>query len=232
MTAGTEATAAPTPEAAVEQRAALMADTGFRQRAAAGGAEWQQLVELDRIIAADAELSEALHAAELELAQVAPARQSGTDHDTADAENAEPGFAPPDTPSGYVLPVRQALDAGLEIDFAADAELRAALHAAGVDTHLAQLLYSAAIHAAARPQTPVEAETERRTSESALRERWGADYDAKLAAAIAEGRRIFESMPESARGGETWADWCASSGLGNNRVLIEALHRRAAARGQ
>lgn len=217
-----------TPEAATEQRAALMADAGFRQRAATGGAEWQQIATLDKIIGAarDAE-NEADEAEALRVQQPAAAGQ----RDGEEGDEEDPfTFDPPDSPAGYDLPTQFARERGLAVDSMAEIELRQSLHAAGVDGHMASLLYTAAITSASAERTDVQIEGERVTSEQALRRAWGTDYEANVGLASGEARRIFGALPRSITGGYDFETWIEQSGLGSNMVLIQQLHQRALAR--
>lgn len=142
-------------------------------------------------------------------------------------------FEPPASPSDYALPSQEARRQGLEVDFAVEAELRTALHTAGVDKHMASLLYTSAIGAATARRTDVQIEGERITTEQALRAMWkGPAYEANVALAAAEARRIFAAMPASVTNGASYADWIEASGIGSNKVLIQQLYERAKGRTQ
>lgn len=219
----TQAAAAPmTAEQAATQRRALTSDKAFAARYMAGDAGAR--AQLDRLH----EVIGAADGAEQEPPQAAtPAAQQG---DQPDDEALT--FEAPASPSDYQFPAMLAREAGLEVDVAFDMELKQAMHGAGVDTGMAQVLYMAAINAQTRGQDPVRDAGEYHRAEQALQSKWGADYAGNLAIAKAEARRLFAAMPPALTGGATFDDWIVTSGLGNDRVVAENLYLRGKARAQ
>jgi hypothetical protein len=216
----------PTPEAATAQRAALMADADFRQRAAGGGAEWQQIAALDRAIAAGMDADDA--ADEAEASREPKASAQGTEQEGDDFACA---YVVPESPAGYELPTQLARERGLAVDPVAEIELRKSLHAAGVDGNLATTLYWSALNAQTKAdRSPVAEEARYRASSHALHRAWGKDYEANLALANAEARRVFEALPQSITGGASFADFARASGMANSRLLCEQFYRRGMAR--
>lgn len=139
-------------------------------------------------------------------------------------------YAPPASPRDYELPSHQAAQRGLQVDFAIEQELRGALHAAGVDNALAASLYTAALGAAQRETTPLSLASDYATGERSLRQAWGRDFDANLQAANAEGRRLFEAMPDSVKRGMTYAEYALAYGLANSAPIAKMLLARAQSR--
>lgn len=218
-----------TPEAATEQRAALMADEGWRQKAAAGGAEWKQLAGLDAVIASAKDAAEA--ADEAEAARTTAPEPAAPQGAEQHGEDFGSFYAVPTSPAGYELPAQLARERGLAVDPMAEIELRQSLHAAGVDGAMATTLYWAALNAQTKQDTsPAAEETRYRASAAALHKAWGKDYEANLAAANAEARRVFEALPKSVTGGASFADFARASGMANSRIVVEEFYRRARAR--
>jgi hypothetical protein len=140
-------------------------------------------------------------------------------------------YTVPDSPAGYELPTQLARERGLAVDPVAEIELRKSLHAAGVDGNLATTLYWSALNAQTKADlSPVAEETRYRASAQALHRAWGKDYEANLALANAEARRVFEALPKSITGGASFADFARASGMANSRLLCEQFYRRGMAR--
>jgi hypothetical protein len=160
-----------------------------------------------------------------------PAAQDGQQQGAEEDGGAEAAFfAPPQRPADYQLPSHTAQQQGLQVDFAAEAELRTALHAAGVDNNLAASLYTVAMGAAKQDLNPVAAEAQCINTERALRQAWGGDFDANLKAANEEGRRLFSALPVSVRGDMSYAEFARVSGMANNKPIVEQLLMRAQSR--
>ena len=139
-------------------------------------------------------------------------------------------YAPPPSPRDYELPSHQAAQRGLQVDFAVEQELRGALHAAGVDNALAASLYTAALGGAQRETTPLSLASDYAAGERSLRLAWGSDFDANLQAANAEGRRLFDAMPDSIKHGMTYAEYALAYGLANSAPIAKMLLARAQSR--
>jgi hypothetical protein len=227
----TEAPTAEAVTAATTQRQELLGNAAFRAAAMdPKSAEWSELQGLDRTIAASIDAKRAQ-----EEAKAAPKqedqRAAAEDQDDVDQADAAVFFKPPAEPRDYQLPLHAAKQSGLEVDLAIEAEMRSAFHAAGVDQALASSLYTAAISAAAKPMDAVAAEGQLIRTEQALRQAWkGTAYEANLALAAGEARRIFAALPESVTRGHSYDDWLRVSGIGNCKPLIEQLYARAKAR--
>lgn len=161
-----------------------------------------------------------------------PVSGAGVDEgeDAADDAAIAAFFAAPQRPADYQLPSHQAQQKGLQVDFVAEAELRTALHAAGVDNALATSLYTVAISAAQQEPTPLSLAADFATGERSLRMEWSDDFDANLKAANAEGRRLFEAMPESVRRGMTYAEYARAAGFANSAPIAKMLLARAQSR--
>jgi hypothetical protein len=139
--------------------------------------------------------------------------------------------AVPERPALYTLPTKTARQAGLPIDATTEIELRQAMHQAEVPNVLAQTMYFAAVTAATRQdQFSVAQDAAYRRGAHELHTKWGDAFDANLATANAEARRIFETMPASVTHGLSYADWCRASGIANHRIVVEQLHAQARAR--
>jgi hypothetical protein len=220
----TEATAPATPNQATEQRATLLADPAWRQAALnPASPQWAQLQGLDAQIAGPDEPEEVLPLPQQGHVQA----QDGADDDEDGMEPPAGYFEPPATPAGYTLPTQEARQAGLEVDAATEIALRQGFHAAGVDPHLATILYTVTMQAALKPTNEVQEADRNHASEAALRRKWGKSFAINLAAADAEARSIFAFMPGSITGGQSFDQYMRSSGLGNNRMVIEQLLLRA-----
>jgi hypothetical protein len=223
-TGGSPQVQAPAQPDPASQRAALLADRTWCAQAALGkGPQWDQLQALDRAIAGEDEPE----------SQPEPkARKEEDTPDEDDPDAAPEGFYdPPESPAGYTLPSTEARQAGIEIDAAAEIELRQGLHTAGVSQAVAQTLYSAAIGAELHADlSPVGQAASYIDAERALRQTWGDAFDANLATANAEARRVFEAMPSSITGGLSFADWARQSGIANSRAVVLALLKQAKAR--
>lgn len=139
-------------------------------------------------------------------------------------------YAPPASPRDYELPSHQAAQRGLQVDFAADAELRTALHTAGVDNNLASSLYTVAIGAMRHDLTPLSVASEYAAAEPALRREWGPAFDANLRLANAEGKRLFEALPASSRGDMSYAEYALVMGFANSAPVAKMLLARAQSR--
>ncbi|MFG6428402.1 hypothetical protein [Roseateles sp. LYH14W] len=139
-------------------------------------------------------------------------------------------FAPPPRPADYQLPSQTAVQRGLQVDFAVEAELRAALHSAGVDGSLASSLYLVALNAAQREVTPLSVAVDYSTGERSLRQAWGDQFDANLQAANQEGRRLYEAMPDTIRRGMSYADYALAAGFANSAPIAKMLLARAQGR--
>jgi hypothetical protein len=63
-----------------------------------------------------------------------------------------------------------------------------------------------------------------------LRQRWGGSYEANVALANAEAKRVFEVMPKSITGGLDYSAFCRASGMANNRAIVLQFLERARAR--
>lgn len=206
-----------------------MADAGFRERAVKGGAEWQQIAALDRAIAAGIDAVEGADEAEAAQVVVPNTEPQADEH----AENFAGFYIVPDSPVGYELPTELARERGLAVDPMAEIELRQSLHKAGVDGHLATTLYWSALNAQTTGDlSPVAQETQYRASAHALHQAWGKDYEANLALANTEARRVFDALPKSITHGASFADFARASGMANSRLLVEEFYRRAMARPQ
>lgn len=219
-------TAAPAAQSSpAEQKASFMSNAEWRAAAAKpNSAEWAQLSSLNEQIAAamDAEAGAGEAAAEDEKR---PAALSATDDDG----NVHT-FDVPTTPAGYQFQTQQAQLAGLEVDHAAEAEMRAGFHAAGVDGAMASLLYTAAVTAAKQPLDAVKMAGRAHETARALEQTWGGSFEANLEIAADEAYRIFEALPKSITGGADFETYVQAAGLANNRVLIENLYLRGKAR--
>lgn len=218
-------TAAPAAQASpAEQKASLMANSEWRTAAAKpNSAEWAQLSSLNEQIAAamDAEIgAEAAAEDQQRLAPLSTTDEDGNVHT----------FDVPATPQGYQLQTQQAQMAGLQVDHAAEAEMRAGFHAAGVDGAMASMLYTAAVTAAKQPLDPVQMAGRAHEAARALEQAWGANFEANLEVAADEAYRIFEALPKSITGGADFEAYVQAAGLANNRVLIENLFLRGKAR--
>jgi hypothetical protein len=238
--------AAPmTPEAATAQKATLMADPAWRTAAMdPKGAAWGQMTTLNEAIAAHHQAAEDADAAEdastalrTQAHAIIKAGQADDADQADDPEALAAIHAVPERPGQYDLPTQRASELGLKVDPAREIELRQALHAAEVTQSLAQVMYMAAITAAKVPDqsdasVAVRQQAEYLESAHTLHQKWGAQYDANLAIANTEARRIFEKLPASLTKGVSYADWCRSSGIANSRVVVEALLNRAKARGK
>lgn len=152
------------------------------------------------------------------------------DAEAADDAAVTAMFSAPASPSDYQLPVHDAQQKGLQVDFAAEAELRSAMHAAGVDGTLASSLYMLAMNAARNEPTPLSLAIDYTSGERSLRQAWGADFDANLKAANSEGRRLFDAMPESVRRGMTYAEYARAAGFANSAPIAKMLLARAQGR--
>lgn len=218
-----QTTGAPAAEPSpADQKAALMASPEFRAGAMkAGSAQWQQLSALNEAIAAQMEAAEGGGQDEPQR----PAALTDTDE-----EGNVHTFEVPATPEAYRLPSQDAKRLGLAVDFAAEAEMRAGFHKAGVDENLAQLLYSAAMNAALKPPTEVDMAGLATKTGDALRQAWGADFENNLQLAADEAQRLFDTLPASLTGGVDLETYARQAGLANNRVLIENLYLRGKAR--
>lgn len=215
-------TGALTPEAATAQRAELMRDAGFRQRATAGGAEWDQLAALNHAIAAGMEDAET---------HEPPAPPRAPVVQDEDGEDFAAFYTVPESPAGYELPTQLARERGLAVDPMVEIELRKSLHAAGVDGSLATTLYWAALNAQTNAdRSPAGQETAYRAAAHELHRTWGKDYEANLALANAEARRLFEALPRSVTGGADFATFARASGMANSRLVVEELFSRAKTR--
>lgn len=160
-----------------------------------------------------------------------PAAQDGQEQGAEEAGGAEAAFfAPPQRPADYQLPSHTAQQQGLQVDFAAEAELRTALHAAGVDNNLAASLYTVAIGAMRHDLSPLSVASEYASAEPALRREWGAAFDANLQMANAEGRRLFDALPDSARDGMTYAEYALVMGFANSAPAAKMLLARVQSR--
>lgn len=141
-------------------------------------------------------------------------------------EEAQPAFVAPEQPDGYeFLP-----QPGVEMDEAAALELKAGLHSAGVDADLAGLGYQLAALTETTPLTAEALHQQGEATERALLSEWGARYDDKLAAANAEGKRLFDKLPASIRGDMSYREFVVAYGLANSATFIKALAARAATR--
>lgn len=240
-TAAPAASAAPmTAEAATAQKAALMADPAWRAGAMqAGGQQWAELSRLNEAIAAAHPEAESDDDEEAFAAAAPPAAEQPDEGDDEDDNDDPAALAAihrvPERPGQYDLPQQLAEQSDLKTDPGLEIELRMAFHAAEVPQSLAQLMYMAAITAAKEPdQSPasvnVRMQAEYQKSAHSLHRKWGAEYDANLAAANAEARQIFDKLPHSMTKGCSYDDWCRSSGIANNRVVVEQLFNRARAR--
>lgn len=228
--------AALTPETATAQKAALMGNAEWRAGAAkANSPQWAELTRLNGAIAAgmdaDRERMQASHDAANEARQAAkkPAAEPPAEDDADDAT--PDGFhdAPPRA-ADYKLATQRAQELGLKVDPMQEIALREAFHKAGVSSHVASVLYMAAITAATRDASPVAQETQYRQSAHALHKKWGANFESNVALANGEAKRMFEAMPSSVTKGVSFADYCRSTGIANNRQVVEALFSRAKAR--
>ena len=162
-------------------------------------------------------------------ADVAPG-QAVDEQEPADHAAEAAFFAAPSTPKDYQLPSHLAEQQGLHVDYVAEAELRTALHAAGVDNNLASSLYTVAIGAMRQDLSPLSVASEYATAEPALRRDWGATFDANLSLANAEGRRLFDALPASARDGMTYAEYALVMGFANSAPAAKMLLARAQSR--
>lgn len=154
---------------------------------------------------------------------------ASTQQDSAEGEEAT--FQPPvPMPREYQLPSWQAQQKGLQVDFAAEAEMREAFHAAGVDQNLAVSLYTTALGAARQELTPLAIATEYFNGERSLRQAWGGQFEANLKAANEEGRRLFEAMPESIRRGMSYGEFALAAGVANSAPIAKMLLMRARTR--
>ena len=148
----------------------------------------------------------------------------------------EDGYVQPtdeaNSPDGYGL--RRAVHdiAGFRCRCQVNAELRTALHSAGVDQDLANAAFMVSAEHAAHPRTEQQAQQQYNAAVFKLRGRWGADYEARLALANEEGRRLFEVLPDAVKAGGDYKTFMLKSGLGNAAIVIERLAERAAARTQ
>lgn len=226
---------AMTVEQASARRGELMTDAGWRAKAMNNAsAEWAEITRLDGILAAAAD-AEASDEAENGPAPAKPQQPEpslddgeGDGDEEGDGEIPHGFYDPPESPGGYDLPTSKAkTELGLEVDAAADIDLRKGLHAAGVDQRTARGLYSIAMYSVKQELTPISLEAERRTSESLLRGQWGDKFDANLKLANDEGLRIFEKLPASVTQGMSYAEFAVVTGIANNKVAVEMLYRRA-----
>ncbi|MBK6864101.1 MAG: hypothetical protein IPG91_11210 [Ideonella sp.] len=187
----------------------------------------EQLAALDGVIAGAREAAEDADEAEAQATQRAPANatpqgQEGDDGD--DGEDFAEFYTVPASPAGYELPTQLARDRGLAVDSMAEIELRKSLHAAGVDDHMATMMYYSALNAHTTGDlSPVGQETAYRAAAHALHRAWGKDYEGNLALAKAEARRVFEALPRSVTGGASFAEFARASGMANSRLLVEQL---------
>jgi hypothetical protein len=150
--------------------------------------------------------------------------------DAQDAAQLAAFFAPPQRPADYQLPIHLATQQGLQVDFAAESELKTALHAAGVDNNLASSLYTVAIGAMRHDITPLSVASEYASAEPALRREWGSAFEANLRLANAEGKRLFDALPDSARDGMTYAEYALVMGFANSAPVAMMLLARAQSR--
>lgn len=229
-----------TPETATAQKATLMADPAWRTAAMdPKGTAWAQMAALNETLAAHHQavqnaddVEDASTALKTHADAIVKAAQDPEDEQD-DPEALAAINKVPERPGQYDLP--RASEWGLKTDPAGEIALRQAFHAAEVPQSLAQVMYVAAITAAsAQDQSEagvaVRQQAEYLKSAHTLHQKWGAQYEANLATANAEARRIFENLPVSLTRGVNYADWCRSSGIANNRVVVEALVSRAKAR--
>lgn len=147
------------------------------------------------------------------------------------ADTVDVAFQPPvPQPRDYQLPSWQATQKGLQVDFAAEQEMRVAFHAAGVDQNLASSLYTAALHGVQQDLTPLSVANAYTTGERSLRAAWGDSFDANLKVANEEGRRLFEAMPESIRGDMSYSEFALVAGFANSAPIAKMLLARAQGR--
>jgi len=254
MSDGTNDTGAPpaadSVEAAMAERASLMKDPAFREGAVSGrGVHYDRLAGLNRTIAERMDARDAAQEAADADAEADPGAVTRIDPAAAasaalegDGEDAEAQAAAeahyndvPADPAGYDLgrELHDARMAGLPIDVERETALRTGLQQAGVPRGLAKMLYFAAISAETsqhRDRSAVGLQAEYHRAAHELHGKWGKGYEANLALANGEARRIYEAMPDSIKDGKDFRTWCIESGLANNRVIVEQLFNRARAR--
>lgn len=215
-----------TPGQAQQERAGLMASAEFRAAAMnPKSAEWVKLTSLDRAIA---------EGKETEAGTPAQGAQRSANPAAASAAPDEEGHVPPEalqpppTHHGYQFPRADRM--GVETDFAAELDLKQALHGAGIDTNLASALYTAALNDAAKPLTPVEYEGARIRAEQALQREWKGQYAERIGMAREYARELYSRLPESTTKGMSFEEFALQTGLGDSAPVIRELYTRAAAR--
>lgn len=195
-----------TPESAQAERASLVSDKAFTAAAMnPQGKEWARLTELNRVIA-------------------------GADEPDASQPENPPAFEAPQSPDEYQLSAEWASEHCMEMDEPQKADLRQSLHAAGVDTDLAEAAHMVALDAAFYVRTDEEAIHETSKAEQQLRGIWGASYEEQLSLANQEGRRVFDALPASVKAGRDYKTFVEATGLGRSVSVIQALARRAQVR--
>lgn len=210
---------APTPEAAAAQRSTLMGDATFRAAAMnPKSPQWAQLQGLDAAIAA---------AREAEEAQQGQPSARAPQHSAEDLQAPPEALLPPPDPKGYTFP---RAPEGIEVDHAAEAELKQALFAAQVDANFASLAYTAAMNDATRGLSAVELEGARVRTEQALQREWGSEYEERISIALEEALRLFSQLPKSTTNGMDFNTFMLETGLGDSGPVIKQLYMRAKAR--
>jgi hypothetical protein len=68
------------------------------------------------------------------------------------------------------------------------------------------------------------------SAEPALRREWGSAFEANLRLANAEGKRLFDALPDSARDGMTYAEYALVMGFANSAPVAKMLLARAQSR--
>jgi hypothetical protein len=146
----------------------------------------------------------------------APARTGPTDP-------AAETFKAPATPADYELHAPQ----GMKIDAAEVNAWRAGLHGAGVDQDLAGVAWAVSTGSAGRDLTPEQITRAADHAEHTLRGEWQHNFEANLATANDEGKRLFNALPEALRAGRDFKAFMLDSGLGNSPQFARMLVARA-----
>ncbi len=196
---------------AIVERSALIADPAFRTRYMANDpAARAQVLQLNESIASGMP-------------------DDGEMEDVAVAATPAPDtFTPAGRISDYEFANDFARSRGLKVDLAGEAEVKQALHGAGVDPQLGGVLYHAAVIGAS--SNPMQTHQQHFDAVHTLQAEWGTSYAANVAAVQVEAVRLFNSLPKSIRGEESFEDFVDSRAIGSNPILLRALLARAKAR--